>query len=159
MDLVKVVDFGLAKTMADNIAKDVTATRVLIGTPGFIAPERLETPWIADPRIDIFAFGVLGVYLLTGKVPILGVTHNSLINLLNVGRFSDLCGEPKFTEFVRLLAQCISPDANDRPRSMCEVGAKLAGIASRFPWREELAEQWWQENEQDLIVAARAKDF
>ena len=105
MDLVKVVDFGLAKTMADNIAKDVTATRVLIGTPGFIAPERLETPWIADPRIDIFAFGVLGVYLLTGKVPILGVTHVSFINLLNAGRFSDLCSDPNFTVFVRLLAQ------------------------------------------------------
>ena len=41
---------------------------------------------------------------------------------------------------------------------MSEVGAKLAGIASRFPWSEEQAEQWWQENEEDLIIAARAKD-
>ena len=55
MDLVKVVDFGLAKTMADNIAKDVTATRVLIGTPGFIAPERLETPWIAEQDLIVAA--------------------------------------------------------------------------------------------------------
>ncbi len=158
MDLVKVVDFGLAKTMADNIARDVTATRVLIGTPGFIAPERLETPWIADPRIDIFAFGVLGVYLLTGKVPILGVTHDSLICLLNLGRFSDLCNEVKFDAFIRLLAQCIAPDANDRPRSMSEVGSKLGGIALRFPWSEELAEKWWEDNELDLIAAARAND-
>ncbi len=158
MDLVKVVDFGLAKTMADNVARDVTATRVLIGTPGFIAPERLETPWIADPRIDIFAFGVLGVYLLTGKVPILGVTHDSLIHLLNLGRFSDLCSDARFNEFVRLLAQCIAPDANDRPRSMREVEARLGGIASRFPWSEELAEKWWNENEQDLILFARSND-
>ena len=156
MDLVKVVDFGLAKTMADNVARDVTATRVLIGTPGFIAPERLEAPWIADPRIDIFAFGVLGVYLLTGKVPILGVTHDSLIQLLILGRFSDLCNDAKFSEFVRLLAQCIAPDANDRPRSMREVEAKLGGIASRFPWSEELAEKWWYENENDLILSARS---
>ncbi len=158
MDLVKVVDFGLAKTMADNVARDVTATRVLIGTPGFIAPERLETPWIADPRVDIFAFGVLGVYLLTGKVPILGVTHDSLIQLLILGRFSDLCSDAKFSDFVRLLAQCIAPDANDRPRSMREVEAKLGGIASRFPWSEELAEAWWNENEQDLILSARSND-
>ncbi len=158
MDLVKVVDFGLAKTMADNVARDVTATRVLMGTPGFIAPERLETPWIADPRVDIFAFGVLGVYLLTGKVPILGVTHDSLMQLLILGRFSDLCSDAKFSDFVRLLAQCIAPDANDRPRSMREVEAKLGGIASRFPWSEELAEKWWNENEQDLILSARSND-
>ncbi len=158
MDLVKVVDFGLAKTMADNVARDVTATRVLIGTPGFIAPERLETPWIADPRVDIFAFGVLGVYLLTGKVPILGVTHDSLIQLLILGRFSDLCSDAKFSDFVRLLAQCIAPDTNDRPRSMREIEAKLGGIASRFPWSEELAEAWWNENEQDLILSARSNE-
>ena len=158
MDLVKVVDFGLAKTMADNVARDVTATRVLIGTPGFIAPERLETPWIADPRIDIFAFGVLGVYLMTGKVPILGVTHDSLIQMLYLGRFADLCSDSKFNEFIRLLADCIAPDANDRPRSMSEISSKLEAVAARFPWSEGQSEKWWKDNEEDLIASARAKD-
>ena len=123
-----------------------------------IAPERLETPWIADPRIDIFAFGVLGVYLLTGKVPILGVTHDSLISLLNLGRFANLCGDAKFNEFIRLLARCIAPDSNDRPNSMSEVEAELSRLASRFPWSEDLSEKWWKENEADLIASARAKD-
>ena len=158
MDLVKVVDFGLAKTMADNVARDVTATRVLIGTPGFIAPERLETPWIADPRIDIFAFGVLGVYLLTGKVPILGVTHDSLISLLNLGRFANLCREVEFNDFVRLLAKCIAPDANDRPGSMSAVEEELSRLAARFPWSEEQAEKWWKDNEASLLAFAREKD-
>ena len=155
LDLIKVVDFGLAKTMADNVNRDVTATRVLIGTPGFIAPERLETPWIADPRIDIFAYGVLSVYLLTGKVPILGVTHDSLMQLLNMGRFSEIANNPKFNELVRLLAQCIAPDSNDRPRSMNEIGEKLASIATAFPWSEAQAEVWWQENEQELIETGK----
>ena len=158
IDLVKVVDFGLAKTMADNVARDVTATRVLIGAPGFIAPERLETPWIADPRVDIFAFGVLGVYLITGKVPILGVTHDSLMQLLNMGRFSEIASDAKFNEFVRLLAQCIAPDSNDRPRSMSEIGAKLAGLAVFFPWSETQAEIWWRENEQELISSGKLKE-
>ncbi|MFY7874473.1 MAG: serine/threonine protein kinase, partial [Pirellula sp.] len=110
-DLVKVVDFGLAKTMADNVSRDVTATRVLIGTPGFIAPERLETPWIADPRIDIFAFGVLGVYLLSGKVPVLGATHQSLLQQLQLGRFRDLCPDKYFSSLVALLACCSSSNS------------------------------------------------
>ncbi len=157
-DLVKVVDFGLAKTMADQGSRDVTATRVLIGTPGFIAPERLETPWIADPRIDIFAFGVLGIYLLTGKVPMLGVTRDTLLQTLQLGRFSELCNDLTFHGFVSLLAQCISHDPSDRPRSMSEVVEKLESIASSFPWNEDLAEKWWRANGADLMASSRSQD-
>lgn len=157
-DLIKVVDFGLAKTMVDDVTRDVTATRVLIGTPGFIAPERLETPWIADPRIDIFAFGVLGIYLLTGKVPLLGVTTDSLLQTLQLGRFSELCNDLTFHSLVSLLAKCISPDPGDRPSSMSEVVEKLESIAAYFPWNEDMAEKWWRANEADLIAFARTKD-
>ena len=157
-DLIKVVDFGLAKTMVESVTGDVTATRVLIGTPGFIAPERMETPWIADPRIDIFAFGVLGIYLLTGKVPMLGVTRDSLLQTLQLGRFSELCNDLTFQSLVSLLAKCISPDPSDRPSSMSEVVEKLESIASYFPWNEDMAEKWWRANEADLIAFARTKD-
>lgn len=157
-DLVKVVDFGLAKTMADNVARDVTATRVLIGTPGFIAPERMETPWIADPRIDIFAFGVLGVYLLTSKVPMIGATNDSLLMTLQLGRFADLCNDIDFRNFVLLLAQCISPDPADRPKSMRDVSKKLEVISSHFPWNEDLSEKWWRANGDDLIAYSRSKE-
>ncbi len=158
-DLVKVVDFGLAKTMADNVSRDVTATRVLIGTPGFIAPERLETPWIADPRIDIFAFGVLGVYLLSGKVPVLGATHQSLLQQLQLGRFRDLCTDKYFSSLVALLASCMAPDPVDRPRSMSEVGTRLESIASFLPWNENLAERWWRDNGNDLLAFSRTQQI
>lgn len=158
-DLVKVVDFGLAKTMADNVSRDVTATRVLIGTPGFIAPERLETPWIADPRIDIFAFGVLGAYLLSGKVPVLGATHQSLLQQLQLGRFRDLCMDRHFGSLVALLANCMAPDPADRPRSMRDVGARLETLASFLPWNENLAEIWWRDNEDDLMAYSRSKQI
>lgn len=156
-DLVKVVDFGLAKTLADNVSRDVTATRVLIGTPGFIAPERFETPWIADPRIDIFAFGVLGVYLLSGKVPVLGTTHQSLLQQLQLGRFRDLCEDRHFSNLVALLACCMAPDPIDRPRSMNEVVTRLESIASFLPWNENLAERWWRDNGNDLLAFSKAQ--
>ena len=158
-DLVKVVDFGLAKTMADNVSRDVTATRVLIGTPGFIAPERLETPWIADPRVDIFAFGVLGVYLLSGKVPVLGATHQSLLQQLQLGRFRDLCADKYFSSLVALLACCMAPDPVDRPRSMSEVGKRLESIASFLPWNENLAGRWWRDNGNDLLAFSRTQQI
>lgn len=158
-DLIKVVDFGLAKTMADNVSRDITATRVLIGTPGFIAPERLETPWIADPRIDIFAFGVLGAYLLTGKVPVLGATHQSLLQQLLLGRFRELCLDRQFSSLVALLANCMAPDPADRPRSMSDVGSRLETLASFLPWNENLAERWWRDNADDLLAYSRIQQL
>jgi serine/threonine protein kinase len=118
----------------------------------------METPWIADPRIDIFAFGVLGIYLLTGKVPMLGVTPDSLLQTLQLDRFSELCNDLTFQSLVSLLAKCISPDPSDRPSSMSEVVEKLESIASYFPWNEDMAEKWWRANEADLIAFARTKD-
>jgi len=97
-------------------------------------------------------------YLLTGRVPILGLTHDSLMQLLYMGRFSEISSNVKFNEFVRLLAQCISPDPNDGPRSMSEIGAKLANIATAFPWSEMQSEKWWQENEQELIASSKLKE-
>jgi eukaryotic-like serine/threonine-protein kinase len=37
-----------------------------MGTPKFMAPERLETPWLADPRIDIYSIGAVAYFLLVG---------------------------------------------------------------------------------------------
>jgi serine/threonine protein kinase len=132
---------------------------VLIGTPGFIAPERLETPWVADPRVDIFAFGVLGVYLLSGKVSVLGATHQSLLQQLQLGRFRDLCADKYFSSLVALLACCMAPDPVDRPRSMSEVGTRLESIASFLPWNENLAERWWRDNGNDLLAFSRTQQI
>jgi tRNA A-37 threonylcarbamoyl transferase component Bud32 len=157
-DLVKVVDFGLAKTMVESIGREFTATRVLVGTPGFIAPERLETPWIADPRIDIFAFGVLGAFLLTNRVPILGVTADSMLQTLAPGRLGPHVHDPHFVSLVQLLATCIAPDPLDRPSSMHDVCESLETIASHFPWNEDAAEKWWRIHGDELIAFARKKD-
>jgi len=157
-DLVKVVDFGLAKTMVDTLAKNMTATRVLIGTPGFIAPERLETPWIADPRIDIFAFGVLGVFMLTSKVPMLGVNKDALMQMTQLGRLGHLQADQNFVQLIELLAACVSPDPDDRPNSMSDACLQLSRIASHFPWNENAANEWWNDKAKDLIAFSRSKE-
>lgn len=71
---VKVIDFGIAKLMdADAVLLDSagarrTATGVLVGTPAYMAPERLNSePY--DGRADVYAVGVLLYEMLTGKLP------------------------------------------------------------------------------------------
>jgi tetratricopeptide (TPR) repeat protein/predicted Ser/Thr protein kinase len=59
---VKVLDFGLAKSGTDETA---TASHMVMGTPGYMAPEqRAGKP--ADARTDIYSFGCVLYEMLTG---------------------------------------------------------------------------------------------
>src|SRR5437762_9294709 len=59
---VKVLDFGLAKSGQDET---VTASRMVLGTPAYMAPEQREGK-PADARADIYAFGCVLYEMLTG---------------------------------------------------------------------------------------------
>lgn len=69
-DFIKVLDFGLAKFFRkhDAVRGPVTQAGVVLGTPGYMAPE-LESGVRPDPRVDLYSIGVLLVRLLTGKLP------------------------------------------------------------------------------------------
>jgi serine/threonine protein kinase len=60
---VKVLDFGLAKSGADE-----TVTAMVMGTPAYMAPEQRQAK-PADARTDIYSFGCVLYEILTGKRP------------------------------------------------------------------------------------------
>ena len=65
---IKVIDFGVAKALAEKTDPRVLTHRGLIGTPAFASPEQFtDTP--VDVRSDIYSLGATLWYLLTGKVP------------------------------------------------------------------------------------------
>ena len=66
--LVKLLDFGIARADEDRVDGGMTRTGTLVGTPAYMAPERLlGNPF--DGRSDIFSAGVVLYQLLTGKLP------------------------------------------------------------------------------------------
>jgi tRNA A-37 threonylcarbamoyl transferase component Bud32 len=68
---VKIADFGLAKLLHPTPADySLTATRQVMGTPHYMAPEQLEKPQTVDHRADIYSLGVLFYELLTGELPL-----------------------------------------------------------------------------------------
>jgi serine/threonine protein kinase len=149
-DYVKVVDFGLAKYIADPIRGDQTATKVVIGTPGFIAPERIESPWITDPRIDTFSFGVLGLFLLTGKVPSLNKTYQAIKESLLSRSDSSSLSDDVLHELINILLLCCNSDPGKRPATMSAVHSTLSLLARNMPWQLDDAEQWWESNAHTL---------
>lgn len=66
-DLVKVVDFGIAKA-ADNEKQKVTKTGLVVGTPEYMSPEQLAGDKL-DGRSDIYSMGLVAFNMLTGKLP------------------------------------------------------------------------------------------
>ena len=68
----KVIDFGIAKAIADRSAEGgfSTSGEQLMGTPAYMSPEQAENPALeADTRSDIYSLGALLHELLTGKPP------------------------------------------------------------------------------------------
>lgn len=68
---VKLADFGLAKLAYPSaINPTLTLTRQALGTPHYMAPEQWESPNQVDHRADIYALGVVGYEMLTGRLPV-----------------------------------------------------------------------------------------
>jgi serine/threonine-protein kinase len=68
---VKVADFGLSRCFTDTQKPNLTRLGVAMGTPLYMSPEQVEGR-SADPRTDIYSFGVTCYYLLAGQPPFTG---------------------------------------------------------------------------------------
>lgn len=70
-EMLKVLDFGIAKLAEGEKAETRLTTVGTLGTPGYAAPEQLRAEPV-DARTDLFAFGVILYSMLTGVDPWLG---------------------------------------------------------------------------------------
>ena len=77
-EILKVLDFGLAKvhTASDDAA--LTHPGVILGTAGYMAPEQLSGAEV-DHRADIFAIGVMAAEAIVGERPFRGPTFGELL--------------------------------------------------------------------------------
>jgi tRNA A-37 threonylcarbamoyl transferase component Bud32 len=144
-DFVKVLDFGIVKSIADP---GVPTTRVTIagmalGTPAYMAPEMaLGNP--IDGRADIYALGCVAYYLLTGEVVFEG-SHvlEILVRRLNEDPPppSSRTEMPVPPDLERLVMACLARRPEDRP-SADALSRELAGLPVPR-WTESDAASWW----------------
>ncbi|HEY5063100.1 MAG TPA: protein kinase, partial [Gemmatimonadaceae bacterium] len=89
-----ITDFGVARALSDATEQGLgadppavptapsmsTANGVVLGTPAYMAPEQITADPQIDHRADIYAVGVLGYELLTGRPPFAGDTRQDVLS-------------------------------------------------------------------------------
>lgn len=154
-DFVKLFDYGLVKAFAPGVSQNPSQTRVVVGTPRFMAPERLNSPWLADPRVDIYSVGALAYYLLTAQLPPLVSIGDASEGEQPGVETLDLPAE--VVDFGGILSVCMSVEPASRPSNMTSLLRDLDSLAKKFPWTVVDSERWWSKHEEKLLKLVRTK--
>ncbi|MFC6878280.1 MULTISPECIES: serine/threonine-protein kinase [Actinomadura] len=104
-----VIDFGIARAV--DLAQGPTQSGFVMGSPGWIAPERL-LGGPATPASDVFGWGCLVAYAATGRHPF-GAGDGDLVAGRIVHLPPDLAGLPE--PLHGLVSAAIAKDPSDRP--------------------------------------------
>jgi serine/threonine protein kinase len=123
-EMVKVVDFGVAKILESNAR--LTRYQARIGSPVYSSPEQYLGKTV-DHRTDLYSLGVIFYECLTGRVPFDSPNENALIAAIvekTPARLDEtLTGFPG--GMADLVQQLLAKNPQDRPRSAAEVGRCL----------------------------------
>ncbi|MGW7354902.1 serine/threonine-protein kinase, partial [Streptomyces sp. NPDC054784] len=110
LDGPRLIDFGVARLSG---ATALTATDVVVGSPGFLSPEQVRAgTGELGPSSDVFSLGGVLAYAVTGRRPF-GSGTAAAVLFRTVHEEPDLDGVP---DGLRpLLARCLAKDAAARP--------------------------------------------
>jgi hypothetical protein len=134
-DLVKVVDFGIAKASTSE-AQNVTKTGMVVGTPEYMSPEQLAGDKL-DGRSDIYALGLVAFNCLTGALPFSATSAQEamIMRLTDMPRaLAEVRPDVAWPEAVQAtLDLALARDAKDRYQSAAQFGREFASALAAMP--------------------------
>lgn len=149
-DVVKLLDFGLVKDATVHPSPSQTAVTQLLGTPRYLAPERIVQPHITDRRSDLYSLGAVFYFLLVGREVFDDESSRPLLHevLLRMPAFpTDVPAVPELLQ--RLVLQCLAKTPAERPDNL-DVVLQVLSTAIEPSWTAADAQEWWQGQVPDL---------
>ena len=133
--IAKVLDFGVAK-LNDQNQGALAGTGMIMGTPGYMAPEVVMGRVLDDPRSDLYSLGLTWLELLIGRPCFKAPTPSAiLIQQVNDGPpvLDDVLPHHGMPEPVKaLLTSMLARNPDDRPRSADEVLQRLTALRAQI---------------------------
>ena len=131
-EVVKVVDFGIAKAMQEGAGDALTRTGLVIGTPEFMSPEQLLGDPI-DARSDLYALGCILHLMLTAAPAFEAPTREQMIKRRlseNPPHAQEL--DPGIPDSIdRVILKLLARTPDERYASAAEVRDALSGVHTR----------------------------
>jgi serine/threonine-protein kinase len=128
-DIVKLLDFGVAKVLDGPAALKLTRTGAIVGTPAYMAPELARGTGI-DERSDLYSAGCVLYEALTGRPPYQAENYHALLVAIQESDPLPLCAlQPRLNPgFAKVVMKAMAKDPNQRFQSAGEMNDALA------PW-------------------------
>ncbi|MBE9054160.1 serine/threonine protein kinase [Nostocales cyanobacterium LEGE 11386] len=140
-ELVKVLDFGIAKLLQSNSDQ----TKYYLGTLAYSSPEQMEGKEL-DNRADIYSLGVMMFEMLTGKMPLIAPTHSfgawyKTHHTQEPRTFAEVAPTLQIPQEVQnLVMSCLAKAASDRPQGIGDILQVLESLEKQYRTRSTTPE-------------------
>jgi serine/threonine-protein kinase len=125
-DLIKVLDFGLAKSLAQDVDSQVTQPSAILGTPRYMAPEQIQGK-PSDQRGDLYALGCILYELIGGAPPFVDPSVATLL-ARHLGEAPEPLPDHVPIRMRAVVDQLLAKAPEDRFQTAREVRAELACV-------------------------------
>jgi eukaryotic-like serine/threonine-protein kinase len=135
-DFVKVVDFGISKSIRPEQDGEesprLTQTGMVLGTPLYMSPEQARGDDELDHRIDVYALGVILYEMVTAEVPFRGTNYlNILSQVVSDEPIPPSQLNPQVSpDLEAVILKAMEKDRDERYQSMEEMAADLSVVQS-----------------------------
>ncbi len=145
-DVVKLLDFGLVKPLADKGSIELSIEGAITGSPLYMSPEQALGDADVDPRSDIYSLGAVGYYLLTGRPPFEG---DQPIKIILAHAHEEVTPPSRYrpeipADLEQVILRALAKRPEDRYPDVDALAEALGQCESAGRWSREAAAQWWQ---------------
>jgi serine/threonine protein kinase len=137
-DLLKILDFGIAKLGLIKHDQVSTQTGTILGTPAYMSPEQARGERTIDRRADVYSLGAILYEMLSCRLPHSGDSPNALLFHISTQPAVPLAtAVPDLpAPLVKMVDAALATDPNGRPPSAKAFAMEVGRFAKRQTWPE-----------------------
>ncbi|MFI8518873.1 serine/threonine-protein kinase [Streptomyces sp. NPDC085481] len=110
----RVIDFGIARALEPSVESLLTSTGMVVGSPGFMAPEQVRGESLG-PAADVFALGCVLMYAATGRLPFGHGASNQHAIMFQIVEAEPELDRVESEPLRAFIARCLTKDPEQRP--------------------------------------------